>query len=112
MSLYDYQLAKRVLSGNVEPSFASLIMAAYSRADTGNAELLHAAFPSIIDELRLRVHTPGGVLESDPPGVRAVHPSQPGFVPYSERERRDASAPIPVVRHLRLVGHDDEPDAS
>lgn len=63
MSLFDYIVSKHV--SNDDPPFASLIMAAYRKADTGNAFLLEQAFPEIVAELRLRYNAPGGRLDGE-----------------------------------------------
>lgn len=60
--LYEYQESRDISSGL---SFASLIMAAYRKADTGNAARLRLAFPDICTELDARYNAPGGRLESD-----------------------------------------------
>jgi len=48
-----------------DPTFASLIMAAYRKADTGNQTKLHQMWPEIVDELQARYDAPGGYLEED-----------------------------------------------
>lgn len=64
MSLYDYEISKRIVAQG--PPFAALIMSAYRKADSDNAELLEKAFPFIVTELRDRYNAPGGLLPSDP----------------------------------------------
>lgn len=63
MSRYDYEVSK-VLAGQ-DPPFDALIMAAYRRADTWNAQRIRAAWPDVVAELEARYHAPGGVLEGD-----------------------------------------------
>lgn len=58
--------------GRGDPSFYGLIMAAMRKADTTNAAILWRAFPEVWDDLQARYEAPGGVLEHDPPGVRAA----------------------------------------
>lgn len=57
--------------GRGDPSFYGLVMAAMRKADTTNAAILRRAFPSVWDDLQARYLAPGGVLESDSPGLRA-----------------------------------------
>jgi hypothetical protein len=64
MARYDYEMYKMVVSN--DPSFESLIMAAYRKADTANAAALRALWPGIVDELQARYNAPGGILEGDP----------------------------------------------
>lgn len=75
MSLYDYQIAKRLKAQDVP--FDALIMAALWKADSTNALTLRSNFRRICEELqarydsRLAIHGDdgeliGGVLESDP----------------------------------------------
>lgn len=67
MSLYDYEAYRQL----PHMPFASLIMAAYQRADTGNAIALAQAFPEIVAEIGARYNAPGGILPSDPEAVSA-----------------------------------------
>ena len=58
MSYGDYKDAIRL---SIAPhSFASLIMAAYRKADIVNQNLLELAFPELIKELKMRNSYPGG----------------------------------------------------
>lgn len=63
MSLFDYQASKQLAA--MDPPFAALIMAAYRKADTGNAIWLEQAFPDICREMRARYDAPGGVLSGE-----------------------------------------------
>ena len=63
MSRFDYDVSREIAK-NDHP-FASLIMAAMSKADSTNIEKLAAAFPEIYDEVRARYNAPGGMLESE-----------------------------------------------
>lgn len=63
MSLFDYQASKQVAAD--DPPFAALVMAAYRKADTGNAAKLEMAFPDITRELRARYDAPGGILPGE-----------------------------------------------
>jgi hypothetical protein len=56
--------------GRTDPPFYALVMAAMRKADTTNAAILRAAFPSVWDDLQARYLAPGGVLDTDSPGVR------------------------------------------
>lgn len=60
MTLFDYQ-ASKVLSLE-DPPFAALIMAAYRKADSTNANRLRTAFPEITAEMQARYNAPGGAL--------------------------------------------------
>lgn len=66
MSRYDYLESKRLSMEGV--SFDALIMAAYRRADTLNAQLLRSCWPDVCDELQARYDAPGGYL----PGEQAA----------------------------------------
>lgn len=63
MSHYDYERSKELSKG--DPPFASLIMAACRKADTGNFERLKLVFPGIVEELQLRYYASGGILDED-----------------------------------------------
>lgn len=63
MNHYDYQSSRDI--GYLNPPFAALIMAAYRRADSLNAEALRAAFPDITAELQARYDAPGGFLPGE-----------------------------------------------
>ena len=63
MSLYDYKVSGEIAQS--DPPFASLIMAAYRKADSTNLMLLERAFPFICKELRDRYDAPGGVLPGE-----------------------------------------------
>jgi hypothetical protein len=63
MSIHDYKTSAYISLKN--PSFASLIMAAYRKADSDNAVKLEEEWPEIIAELRRRYHVPGGVLPEE-----------------------------------------------
>jgi hypothetical protein len=63
MSLFDYQASRQIAA--LDAPFAALVMAAYRKADTGNAIALEQAFPDICRELRERYHAPGGVLPGE-----------------------------------------------
>lgn len=64
MSYFDYQVSKYVAA--LDAPFASLIMAAYRQADTGNAAKIRQAWPSVVAELHARYDAPGGILPGDP----------------------------------------------
>lgn len=53
-----------------DPSFYGLVMAAMRKADTTNTAILRHAFPAVWDDLQARHAAPGGVLSTDPAGVR------------------------------------------
>lgn len=53
-----------------DPSFYGLLMAAMRKADTFNAAILRRAFPEVWNDLQARYNAPGGVLPSDPEGLR------------------------------------------
>lgn len=63
MSRFDYLMSRRLQAQ--DPSFDSLIMAAYRKADTYNAAKLEIAFPAICQELRERYDAPGGYLKGE-----------------------------------------------
>lgn len=63
MSLADYREYLQLTL--IQPSFAALIMAAYAKADSGNAELLRATFPEITTELQERYDNPGGLTDAE-----------------------------------------------
>ena len=65
MSYHDYRLSQGIAAA--DPSFDSLIMAAYRKADTRNAEKLKAAFPEIVQELQARYDAPGGYIGEERP---------------------------------------------
>lgn len=54
-----------------DPSFYGLLMAAMRKADTRNAETLRRAFPEVWADLQARYDAPAGVLDTDPPALRA-----------------------------------------
>jgi hypothetical protein len=64
VSRYDYERS-RVIAATDEPFYA-LMMAAYRRADSANAQKIQAMWPDLVDELTERYHAPGGILPSDP----------------------------------------------
>lgn len=68
MSHYDYELSKQI--AGVGAPFAALVMAAYRKADSGNADLLERAFPAIITELQTRYDEPGGWLRHEVTSTR------------------------------------------
>lgn len=59
MSLYDYKKSHEISA--LEPTFASIIMAAARKADSFNIERLRYCFPQIISEFEARYVAPGGV---------------------------------------------------
>ena len=63
VSLFDYETSLEIHAH--EPPFASLIMAAYRKADTENSEMLEACWPETISELKARYNAPGGRLAGD-----------------------------------------------
>ena len=63
MSRFDYDVS-RVLAQADYP-FHALLMAAYRRADTGNAAKIRAAWPDVVAELEARYHAPGGLLPGE-----------------------------------------------
>jgi hypothetical protein len=64
MSLFDYHQSKEI-SNKSDWGFASLIMAAFRKADTRNYDLLRQSFPDIYNEFRLRYNSAGGRLEGE-----------------------------------------------
>lgn len=64
MSLYDYEVSKRLLLD--DPPFTALVMAAMRKADSENLARLEAAFPTVYRELNERYHAPGGRLHGEP----------------------------------------------
>ena len=65
MSRFDYEVARRIVAADPEPSFAGLIMAAARKADTDNLDRLSAMWPETVDELRQRYDAPGGLLPDE-----------------------------------------------
>lgn len=65
MSLYDYELSRRLLAD--DPSFDALIFAAMRKADSTNIEKLREGWPELADEMDARYHAPGGRLPEDGP---------------------------------------------
>lgn len=63
MSLHEYLRSEELAKQN-EPFYA-LIMAAMRKADTGNANELHRAFPKVWAELEQRYNSPGGFLPGE-----------------------------------------------
>jgi len=63
MAFWDYMKKEEIM--RLDPSFDALIMAAYQKADTFNAEMLQALFPAQCKELQERYNAPGGKLEGD-----------------------------------------------
>jgi len=63
MSHYDYEKSKEI--SKEDPPFASLIMSAGRKADTGNFNKLKLMFPEIISELEKRYWAPGGILSGE-----------------------------------------------
>ena len=63
MSLYDYRASQDVALTRVP--FYALIMAAMRQADSDNVVKLRAEFPETWDELQLRYHAPGGLLDGE-----------------------------------------------
>jgi hypothetical protein len=57
--------------GKNDPDFYGLVMAAMRKADSFNAERLRRAFPEVWDDLQARYNAPGGILDSDPDGLKA-----------------------------------------
>ena len=45
-------------------------MAAMRKADSTNAAILRAAFPDVWADLQARYEAPGGVLDTDPDGIK------------------------------------------
>lgn len=64
MSLYDYKMSIKISSEN--HPFYALIMTAMRQADDINLGKLRWMFPDLYEELKLRYHAPGGILETDP----------------------------------------------
>lgn len=60
MSHYDY-VKSREIEG-LDFSFASIIMAAARKADDNNLMKLRSVFPTIVEELKERYNSPGGLL--------------------------------------------------
>lgn len=63
MSLFDWNIAKDI--GRDDPPFASLIMAAYMKADSINTAKIQAAWPDIAQEAQARYGAPGGRLDGE-----------------------------------------------
>ena len=63
MSYHEYLDATELVKD--EYPFYALIMAAYARADSGNAARLRAAFPSECAEMDARYNSPGGTLPDE-----------------------------------------------
>lgn len=63
MSRFDYDVSREIAKNDYP--FASLIMAAMSKADSTNIAKLESVFPEIYDEARARYNAPGGMLESE-----------------------------------------------
>ena len=63
MSLHEYRQAIELHRSGVQ--FYALIMAAMYGADTYNVEKLRAAWPGVWDEINLRYHAPGGLLDGE-----------------------------------------------
>lgn len=63
MSLYDYELSKKL--NELDPTFAALIMAAARKADTVNFAKLADAFPHITYELIGRYNAAEGKLSGE-----------------------------------------------
>ena len=63
MSRFDYDVSREIAKNDYP--FASLIMAAMSKADSTNIEKLAAVFPEIYNEVRARYNAPGGTLRSE-----------------------------------------------
>lgn len=63
MSFYDYQKSLRLEES--DPSFYSLIMAAFRKADTDNLQLLREAFPETYQEFVDRYYAPYGRLPGE-----------------------------------------------
>lgn len=63
MSLYDYRVAIKILTG--DPPFYALIQAAMRKADRTNIAKLEAAWPEIWDEFCARHKAPGGLLPEE-----------------------------------------------
>lgn len=53
-----------------DPPFYGLVMAAMRKADTTNAAILRRSFPDVWADLQARYESPGGVLPTDPAGLR------------------------------------------
>lgn len=63
MCLHEYRIGMEI-SGNDYPFYA-LIQAAMRQAEPKNLEMLRGCWPEVWDDLFVRYHTAGGVLESD-----------------------------------------------
>ena len=63
MSYHDYIKSTEIACEDYP--FYSLIMSAMRQADSDNIELLKEAFPSVWAELKLRYHSPGGLLPDE-----------------------------------------------
>lgn len=84
MSYIDYRYAKSQLGDpcsdelgrslaatwRSDPPFYGIIMLAMWRADTDNSRKLRMAWPHVWAEMQERYNAPGGLLHSDPPGLR------------------------------------------
>lgn len=68
MSLYDYRMSIQISSE--DHPFYALMMAAMRQADDFNLMKLRSIFPDLYEELKLRYHAPGGILETDPQYIR------------------------------------------
>ena len=74
MSLFDY-LTSQQLSSN-DPSFASLIMAAFRKADTDNLEKLQDMWPRLWAEFAERYRAPGGIIPGEERSAGPVGPER------------------------------------
>lgn len=65
MSLFDYDIARKIRSDMGDVPFASLLMAAYSRADSTDETVLRLVFPELCAEYDQRFNASGGRLPED-----------------------------------------------
>ena len=63
MSLYDYRRGQAIAMQD-EPFYA-LVQALMRQADTQNLERLQTMWPGVWQELELRYHAPGGLLNGE-----------------------------------------------
>ena len=66
INFYEYDESRNLL----RHGFYALLMAAMRKADTPNTVKLQAAWPEVWADLQERYDAPGGVLDSDPAGVK------------------------------------------
>ena len=65
MSKYDYDVGLEIVGTYGDDEFYGLIQACMRLADTDNLEKLQKAWPKVWNDLQLRYHAPGGVLENE-----------------------------------------------